>query len=100
MGGLEITAAAVVAAIVAVGGWVWKLASRMAESEAKTNAAEILAAASAAKVSTVERDLAEHREHVAAEYVSRATMGEITSAINRLGDRLDNFFIQFIRKPD
>lgn len=100
MGGFEITAAAVVAAVGLIGGWVWKLASRLAEAESKAHAAEIVASGASAKASGLERDLAEHREHVAAEYVSRAAMSDVMAAINRLGDRLDNFFIQFIRKPE
>lgn len=97
--GWELPAGAV-ALLLAVAGWVWKLATRLAQAEASTRSAEILASAASAKASGLERDLAEHREHVAAEYLSKDSMKEITAAINRLGDRLDNFFIQFVRKPD
>ena len=36
--------------------------------------------------------------HVAAEYVSRDALKEVTAAINRLGDRLDNLFTQLMTK--
>ena len=97
--GWEIPAGVAVTVVLAIGGWVWMLATRLAQAEAKTHAAEILASAASAKASVLERDLAEHREHVAAEYVSRSAMAEVTTAINRLGDRLDNMFIHFLPKP-
>jgi hypothetical protein len=44
----------------------------------------------------VARDLNLHKEHVAAEYVSLDALTEVTAAINRLGDRLDNLFIHLM----
>jgi hypothetical protein len=44
----------------------------------------------------VGRDLNLHKEHVAAEYVSRVALTEVTAAINRLGNRLDNLFIHLM----
>lgn len=98
--GWEIPAGVVVTIVLAVGGWVWRLATKLASQDDRITAAATAASNASAKASLLERELSEHREHVAAEYVSRATMGEVTVAINRLGDRLDNFFIQFIRKPE
>jgi hypothetical protein len=95
----EITAAAVVAAVVAIGGWVWKLASRLATVESRAHTAEVLASGASVKVSTVEQDLSAHKEHVAAEYVSRDALKEITGAINRLDDRLDALFIRLMPRP-
>ena len=42
------------------------------------------------------RDLNLHKEHVAAEYVRLDALTEVTAAINRLGDRLDNLFIHLM----
>lgn len=96
--GWEIPAGVVVTVLLAVGGWVWRLATRLAQAEATAHAAEIMASNASAKATILERDLAEHREHVASEYLSKGAMAEITAAINRLGDRLDNLFIHFIPK--
>jgi hypothetical protein len=96
--GIEAFAAAIVTAVIAIGGWVWRLAWKLASNEGKIQAAEILAAGANAKAELVENDLAEHREHVAAEYVSRDAMKEVTSAINRLGDRLDGILMHFVSK--
>ena len=99
MGVLEITAGVVITAGIAVAGWVWKLSSRLAESDVLVGAAEKAAAMALAKATAVGKDLADHKEHVAAEYVSRDAMKEITDAINRLGDRLDSLFLHFMPKP-
>ncbi|MCA6098885.1 hypothetical protein [Bradyrhizobium australafricanum] len=97
---MEITAAVVVTVVLAIGGWIWRLATRLAKAEARTTAAEVLASAASVKASGLEKDLAAHREHVAAEYLSKDSMKEITAAINRLGDRLDGFFLQFVKRPE
>lgn len=49
-------------------------------------AAETLA--SSARTVELMRELAAHKEHVAAEYVSRDALDGVTEAINRLADRL------------
>lgn len=99
-GGIEITAAAAVAFIGLVGGWVWKLSGRLAKAEARTTAAEVLASGASVKASNLEKELADHRGHVAAEYLSTDSMKKITTAINRLGDRLDRVFLQFVKRPE
>ncbi|EKS29261.1 hypothetical protein [Afipia felis] len=96
---MEITAAAIIAAIGLIGGWVWRLSSRLTKQDGKIEAAAILAANASAKATTVCQDLNAHKEHVAAEYVSRDAMKEVTDAINRLGDRLDSLFLHFLPKP-
>lgn len=87
-----------VAALMAVGGAVWRLAWKLASNTERIAAAETLAAGVSARTAELTREMAEHREHVAAEYVSRDAMSEITVAINRLGDRLDNLFIHLMSK--
>lgn len=101
MSGLEgwLAPGIILAALGLFGGWVWKLATRLASAEGRINSAEILASSASARASTVERDLNDHKEHVAKEYVSRDAMAEVTQAINRLGDRLDSLFMHFIPKP-
>lgn len=94
----EITAAVVVAVILAVVGWIWRLSWKLATHEGRIQSAEILASNASAKASALGGDLALHKEHVAAEYLSKDAMKEITDAINRLGDRLDNLFMHFIPK--
>jgi hypothetical protein len=88
-----------VAALVAVGGIIWRLAWRLSSNTERITAAETLATAASARTVELTRALAEHKEHVAAEYVSRGALKEITDAINRLGDRLDNLFIHMMPKP-
>lgn len=88
-----------VAALIAVGGIVWRLAWRLSSNTERITAAETLATAASARTVELTRALAEHKEHVAAEYVSRGALKEITDAINRLGDRLDNLFIHMMPKP-
>jgi hypothetical protein len=97
--GWEFPVGAAVALLLAIGGWVWRLSSRLTKQDGKIEAAAILASNASAKASTVGQDLNAHKEHVAAEYVSRDAMREVTEAINRLGDRLDNLFLHFMPKP-
>lgn len=88
----------VLAALGLFGGWVWRLATRLAETESRAKSAEIAAAGLSVKVSVLDRDLSDHKEHVAAEYVSRVALTDVTAAINRLGDRLDNLFTQLAKR--
>ena len=81
-----------------VGGWVWRLSWKLAKTDAKAHEAVNMSAVLTGKLSMLEHDLSQHREHVAAEYVSRDALKEITDAITRLGDRLDNLFLHFIPK--
>jgi uncharacterized protein (TIGR02594 family) len=97
--GWEIPAGAAVALLLAVVGWIWRLSSRLATADGRIQAAEIMASNASAKVTTIGQDLAGHKEHVAAEYVSWDALKEVTGAINRLGDRLDALFIQLMPKP-
>ena len=97
--GWEIPLGAAVAVILAVVGWIWRLSWKLASQDGRIVAAATAASNASAKATLVERDLAEYREHVASEYVSRDAMKEVTDAINRLGDRLDNVFLHFIPKP-
>lgn len=97
--GWEIPAGVVVSVLLAIGGWVWKLSAKLATQDGRIQSAEILASNASARASGLERELAEHREHVASEYVSRTALGEVTTAINRLGDRLDNILMHFVPKP-
>jgi hypothetical protein len=101
--GWEVPAGAAVALLLAVLGWVWKLSSKMATQDGKIEAANIVASNASAKatilnddLAALNGDLAEHKEHVAAEYVSRSSLKEVTDAINRLGDRLDGLFLHFM----
>lgn len=96
--GWEPLAGAAVAAVLAIVGWIWRLSGRLTQLDDKAEAASKAAMSATTKASLVGAELAEHREHVAAEYVSRDAMKEITDAINRLGDRLDNLFLHFIPK--
>jgi hypothetical protein len=88
-----------IAALIAVGGIIWRLAWKLASNTERISAAETLAAGASARAVALEREVAAHKEHVAAEYVSRDALKEITDAINRLGDRLDNLFIHMMPKP-
>lgn len=81
-----------------IGKWVWGLSTRIAQTDAKAQAAEILAGGASGRVTSLERELSAHKEHVAAEYVSRSALKEVTDAINRLGDRLDNLFAQLLTR--
>ena len=89
--GMEAIAGLAITVIIAVAGWVWNLSAKMAKIEEVSASAE-------ERVAELDKALTEHREHVAAEYVSRGAMKEMTDAINRLGDRLDNLFIHLMPK--
>jgi hypothetical protein len=97
--GWEVPAGAAVAFLVAVVGWIWRLSGRLASQDGRITAAATAASNATAKATILEQELSSHKEHVAAEYLSKDAMAEITAAINRLGDRLDNLFIHFIPKP-
>lgn len=89
----------ILAVVIAVTGWVWRLSGRLAAQDGRITAAQTLASNASAKAALVDQSLSAHKEHVAAEYVSRDAMKEVTDAINRLGDRLDNLFLHFLPKP-
>lgn len=91
-------ATVIVTVVLAICGWVWRLAWKLASNDGRIKSAEILAAGASAKAESIGRDLSQHKEHVAAEYVSRGAMKEITDAINRLGDRLDALFMHMMPK--
>ena len=82
--------------ITAVAGWVWNLSSKLGEQEERSKSASIAASNASARLVILEQELSEHREHVALKYVNRDDLKEITDAINRLGDRLDNLLIRMM----
>lgn len=90
--GMEAIAGLAVSILIAVGGWVWNLAGKISKIEE-------VAATAEERVGELDKELADHKEHVASEYVSRGAMKEMTDAINRLGDRLDSLFIHLMPKP-
>ena len=94
--GIEAIAGVAVTVLLAVVGWIWKLSSRLTAADGRITAAETLASGASARAVELARDLNAHKEHVAAEYVSRDALTEVTAAINRLGDRLDNLFIHLM----
>lgn len=90
----------VLAVVLAVGGWVWNLATRIKGAEGA--ASEALKAAEQAKRD--HQDISDklafqtaafslYREQIARDYIHREVMREVedrlTAAIDRLGDRLD-----------
>jgi Flp pilus assembly pilin Flp len=94
---------ALLTALSTLGGWVFKLSGRLAQADAKADAAALTAeraglVAQALRVALDqnERDLQEHRVTVAKEYVSNETIkgleDKLIKAIDRLGDRLDTLF--------
>lgn len=94
---------ALITALGLVGGWVFKLSGRLAMADAKAdaaakdaNTAAITTQALRVAIEQNERDLVEHRVHVAKEYVSNQTIAgleeKLIRAIDRLGDRLDAIF--------
>lgn len=97
--GIEAIAGIAVTAILAVVGWIWKLSGRLSAADGRIKAAETLAAGASARAVELGRELADHKEHVASEYVSRETLKEFTDAVNRLGDRFDTFLMHFVPKP-
>jgi len=84
------------AVIIAVTGWVWRLSGRLAAQDGRITAAQTLASNASAKAALVDQDLAAHKEHVAAEYMSRR---ELTDALNRIVDRIDTLVFHFLPKP-
>lgn len=60
----------VIAIVLAVGGWVWHLATRLAVMEGRVSTAELLASGSSAKASSAEKDLADFKASVARDYAS------------------------------
>lgn len=90
--GMDAIAGLALTVVITVAGWVWNLSGKIAKIEE-------VAATAEERVGEIDKELTEHREHVAAEYVSRGAMKEMTDAINRLGDRLDNLFIHLMPKP-
>jgi len=77
--GVEAIAGIAVTVILAVVGWVWRLSWKLAIHEGKIEAAETMASNASAKATAIGK--------------------EVTDAINRLGDRLDNLFIHLMPKP-
>jgi hypothetical protein len=98
-----IAGAAVLGMVLTIGGYVWRLASRMSLSDAATatalqraDTAALAVQANAAKVEKVASELADHREEVAKEYVSYKHMtnleNRLVEAIMGLGNRIDALF--------
>lgn len=92
-----------VMAFLAVGGLVWKLATRISTVEGKADAANqradtagLAVAGNAMKVEKVAMELAMHRESVAKEYVSYVHMAHfenrLLGAFDKLGERIDGLF--------
>jgi hypothetical protein len=97
--GIEAIAGVAVTVLLAVVGWIWKLSGRLTTADGRITAAETLASGASARAVELARELADHKEHVASEYVSRETLKEFTDAVNRLGDRFDTFLMHFVPKP-
>ena len=91
--GIEAIAGIAVTVLITVAGWVWRLSGRLTSVEAAATRAE-------KRTETLDKALIAHKDHVAAEYVSRDALKEVTDAINRLGDRLDNLFLHFMSKAN
>lgn len=73
-------------------GFAWnRLSDRISTANAKADAAGKTASTALARVIETERELVNHRVMVAAEYVSKTTLGEMRTellgAINRLSDQ-------------
>lgn len=94
---------ALLTALSTLGGWVFKLSGRLAQADAKADAAALAAERAALTAQALrvaldqnERDLVDHRVAVAKEYVSNATIAgleeKLIKAIDKLGDRLDALF--------
>ena len=90
------TVVATAGLVITLGTIVWRLASRLAASEAKSEAAEKSLAATTVRLDTLTQHLSEHKEQSAREYVSYGRMadleGKLVGAINNLGDRIDRLF--------
>lgn len=73
-----------------------KLSDRISEANSTAEAAGKSANAAIARVIDTEKQLVDHRVMVAAEYVSKTTLGEMRTellgAINRLGDQFISTF--------
>jgi hypothetical protein len=52
------------------------------------------------RIAILERELAEHKAHVAREYVTQNALEDVTQAINCLADRLDTLFLHFEPPPN
>ena len=78
---------------------IGSMTKALTATAAKAEAAQIMATAQSVKISGLEHELAEHREHVAKQYVSREAMNDVIQAINRLADRLDSLFMHFMPRP-
>ena len=88
--------AALVAAVIAVSGWQWKLSGRISKTESDASSAFLNAAAAKMRSDILEDQFNEFRIHVASEYANRDHLEQLEKklidAINRLGDRLDKVF--------
>lgn len=84
------------ALVMAVGGAIWRLASRLSGVESKADSASQGVVATTVRVETVARQLSEHKEQVAVNYVSNRALenleNRLVDAISKLGDRLDRLF--------
>jgi multidrug resistance efflux pump len=94
---------ALITSIGLVGGWVFKLSTRLATADAKADAAAKDAQTAALTVggleATLEKtrgELVAHQVLVAREYASNQTIQQLEDklikAVDRLGDRLDKLF--------
>lgn len=90
---LEAIAGLAMTFFLAVAGWVWSLAGRLTVVEMEATTAK-------ERAEELDKELAAHKDHVAAEYVSRSAMKEVTDALNRVADRIDSLFLHFIQKSD
>lgn len=82
--------------VITLGTIVWRLASRLAASEAKLDTTEKTLLTTTTRLDAVSQHLSEHKEQSAREYVSYSRMadleGKLVGAINNLGDRIDRLF--------
>lgn len=85
-----------VALVMACGGSLWRLATRLSNVESKASAAADSVVSNIVRVETVARQLSEHKEQVAVNYVSNRALenleNRLVDAIGKLGDRLDRLF--------
>jgi hypothetical protein len=114
---LEVTEIQIVVAIVAaifaiavvIGGWVWNLSGRLATTDqkaenaaARADVAGINVAANTIRCENMSRLLSDHKESVAKEYVSQSHLvaleNRIVDALSRLGDRIDNVFVNLVNQ--
>ena len=96
-------AAAVCGVLLTIGGYVVKITLRITAAENKADLAAsradvagINVAANSMRVEAVAKALSEHKESVAANYVSNRSLenleNRLVDAIGKLGDRLDRLF--------